>query len=117
MEGGCTVKQHRVLLDDVGEDIPNLGTLTFNHPLGSLDVLSKVEINKSLHHERLEQLEGHDLGQTTLVQLELGANHDHGATRVVDTLAEQVLAEAPPGFCIPTVPEARTPSSQSTAPP
>src|SRR4029078_3558198 len=32
-------------------------------------------------------------GQAALVEVELGAGHDHGAARVVDALAEQVLAE------------------------
>ncbi len=46
-----------------------------------------------LHHERLEQLERHQLGQTALVQLERRADHDDRTARVVDALAEQVLAE------------------------
>src|SRR6202035_1823325 len=45
------------------------------------------------HHERLEQLERHQLGQTTLVQLELRADHDDRTTGVVHTLTEQVLTE------------------------
>ena len=43
--------------------------------------------------ERLEQLERHDLRQAALVQLELRADDDDRAARVVDALAEQVLAE------------------------
>src|SRR5205823_2084346 len=43
--------------------------------------------------ERLEELERHQLGQTALMQLELGADDDDGAARVVDALAEQVLTE------------------------
>jgi hypothetical protein len=43
--------------------------------------------------ERLEQFQGHQLGQTALVQLEGWAHGDHRTTRVVDTLAQQVLAE------------------------
>ena len=44
--------------------------------------------------ERLEQLERHLLRQAALVQLELGTDHDDRAARIVDALAEQVLAEA-----------------------
>src|SRR5205823_2266310 len=43
---------------------------------------------------RLEQLERHLLGQTALVELELGADHDDRTAGVVDALAEEVLAEA-----------------------
>jgi hypothetical protein len=61
--------------------------------LARLDVLRVVEVDQALHHERLEQLEGHLLGQTALVQLELRADDDDRTAGVVDALAEQVLAE------------------------
>ena len=63
----CTVEEHRVLLDDLAEDVPHLGAAPLDHPLGGLDVLSQVEIDQALHDEGLEQLEGHDLRQPTLV--------------------------------------------------
>ena len=93
VQGWCAVQQHRMLGDDLFEHIPHLRTLTLDHPLGTLDVLGMVEIDQSLHHERLEQLQSHQLGQTTLVQLELRADHDDRTARVVDALTEQVLAE------------------------
>ena len=89
----CAVQQHRVLGDDLFEDIPHLRTLTLHHALGALDVLRVVQVDQTLHHERLEQLECHQLGQTALVQLELRADHDDRTARVVDALAEQVLTE------------------------
>ena len=53
-----------------------------------------LEVDKTLHDERLEQLERHQLGQTALVQLQCRTNHDHRTAGVVDALAQQVLAEA-----------------------
>src|SRR3954471_15386844 len=47
------------------------------------------------HDEGLEQLERHELGQPALVQAQRRAGHDDRAARVVDALAQQVLAEAP----------------------
>ena len=44
-------------------------------------------------NERLVQLEGNFLRQSALVQLQLRSHGDHRAGAVVDTLAEQVLAE------------------------
>ncbi len=44
--------------------------------------------------ERLEELERHFLGQTALVQFELGADDDYGTAGVIDAFTEQVLAEA-----------------------
>src|SRR5208283_1100715 len=45
--------------------------------------------------ERLEELDRHLLGQPALVQLERRPDHDDRAPRVVDALAEKVLAESP----------------------
>ncbi len=88
-----TVQQNRVLGDDLFQDVPHLRTLTLDHALGRLDVLRQVQVDQTLHHERLEQLQRHQLRQTALVQLELRADDDDRAARVVDALAEQVLAE------------------------
>ena len=94
VQGGRTVEQHGVLGDDLFEDVPHDRARTLDHPLGGLDVLRVRQVDEALHHERLEQLERHLLGQTALVQLELRARHDDRTARVVDALAEQVLAEA-----------------------
>ena len=48
-------------------DVPHLGA-ALDHPLGGLDVLRQLEVDEALHDERLEQLEGHQLGQAALVQ-------------------------------------------------
>ena len=56
--------------DDLFEDVPHLRALALDHPLGALDVLRVVQVDQALHHERLEQLERHQLGQTALVQLQ-----------------------------------------------
>src|SRR5579884_3859609 len=45
-------------------------------------------------NEWLEKLEGHLFGQTALMELEFRPHDNHGATGVIDALAEQVLAEA-----------------------
>ena len=52
-----------------------------------------LQVDQPLHHERLEQLQRHLLGQAALVQLELRADHDDRTAGVVDALAEQVLPE------------------------
>ena len=88
-----TVQQHRVLLDDVLEDVPHLRAATLDHALGGLDVLRQLEVDEALHDERLEQLERHQLRQTALVQLQRRAGDDDRTAGVVDALAEQVLTE------------------------
>ena len=82
-----------MLLDHLFEHVPHLRAGALDHALGRLDVLRVLEVDEPLHHERLEQLERHLLGQTALLQLELRADDDDRTARVVDALAEQVLAE------------------------
>ena len=93
VQGRCAVEQHRVLADDLFEDVPHHGLATFDHALGALDVLGHLRLNETLHDEGLEELERHHLGQTTLVELQLRSQHDDRTTRIVDALAEQVLTE------------------------
>ena len=70
------------------------GATALDHALGRLDVLGQLGVDEPLHDERLEQLERHLLGQAALVQLQRRADDDDRTARVVDALAEQVLAEA-----------------------
>ena len=94
MERRRAVEQHRVLLDDLLEHVPDLGDHRVDHLLGRLDVLDRLALDQPGHDERLEQLERHQLRQAALVQAQRRAGHDHRAARVVHALAEQVLAEA-----------------------
>ena len=93
VQRGGPVQEHRVLLDDLFEHVPDLRAGALHHPLRGLDVLRVLEVHEPLHDERLEELEGHLLGQAALAQLELRTDDDHRTTGVVDALAEQVLAE------------------------
>ena len=87
------VQENRVLLDDLFEDVPDLGPLLLDQLLGALDRGDEAALFELVVDERLEQLERHLLRQAALVQLELGTDDDDRTARVVDALAEQVLAE------------------------
>src|SRR5712671_4617703 len=93
VQGRRAVQEDGVLADDLLEDVPDLRPLLLDHLLGALDGGDVPALLELVVDERLEQLERHDLRQAALVQLQLGADHDHAAARVVDALAEQVLAE------------------------
>ena len=82
-----------MLLDDILEHVPDLGTRTLDHALCRLDVVRRTVRLKFFHDKRLKELQCHFLRQTALMEFQLGANDDNGASRVVDTLAEQVLTE------------------------
>ena len=64
------VEQHRVLVDDLLEHVPDLGDHRVDHLLGRLDVLRGLALDEPGHDERLEQLERHELRQAALVQLQ-----------------------------------------------
>ena len=95
VERGRAVEQDRVLLDDLFEDVPHLGTFLLDQLLRALDRGDQAALFQLVVDERLEQLERHLLRQAALVQLQLGADDDDRTARVVDALAEQVLAEPP----------------------
>ncbi|CFW85983.1 Uncharacterised protein [Bordetella pertussis] len=88
-----TVEHDRVLADHLFEDVPHHRLLALDQLLGSLDGRGQAHHLQAIEDERLEQLERHQLGQAALVQLELRAHHDDRTARVVDALAQQVLAE------------------------
>ena len=83
-----------MLANHILQDVPDDGFLRFDKLLGLLDGGAMTRGFELVVDERLEELEGHFLRQTALVQLEFGANDDHRAARVVHALAEQILAEA-----------------------
>jgi len=88
------VEHDRVLANDFVEDVPDFLAFLLNPLLGLLQGHRQTLGIETRVDERLEQLERHLLGQTTLVQLEFRSGHDDRTARVVDALAEQVLAEA-----------------------
>ena len=95
MQGRGAVEQDRVLADHLLQDVPHLRAFALHELLRGLDGGRELAHLELPVHERPEQLEGHLLGQAALVELQGRPDHDHGPSRVVDPLAEQVLAEAP----------------------
>src|SRR5581483_4457028 len=94
VQSWSAVQQNRVVLNHLFEDVPNDGFLLLHHFLGLLDCGAVAGLLEPVVNERLEQLQGHLLGQTALVQLEFRSDHDDRTARVIHALAEQVLTEA-----------------------
>src|SRR5690606_23800305 len=92
VQGRCTVEHHRMLTDDLIKNVPNLGTLFFDHLLRRLDSVDETALFQLVVDERLEQLECHLLRKTALMQLQSRTNHDDRTARVVHALAQKVLA-------------------------
>ena len=94
VQGRRAVEQHGMLADDLLQDVPDFRPLLLHQALGRLDG-RRLAVHLQLGiDERLEQFERHLLGQPALVELELRPHHDHRPARIVDALAQQVLAEA-----------------------
>ena len=88
------VQEDRVLLDDFLEGVPDLVRRLLDELLAHLDRRRELLLLEAAVDERLEELERHPLREAALVELQLGPDDDDGAARVVDALAEEVLAEA-----------------------
>src|SRR3954447_4967661 len=94
VQGRRAIEQHRMLADDLVQDVPDFRLLLFDKFLGLFDRRGQALGVEPCVNERLEQLQRHLLRQAALMQLQLGADHDDRTTRVVDALAEQVLPES-----------------------
>src|SRR5580765_674587 len=120
VERWSAVEQNGMILDHFLENIPDHVFLALYPLLGLLDRCCMAFGLEPVVDERLEELESHLLRQTALVKLELRPDDDHRTTRIVDALAEEVLAE-PPLLALERVGERlqRTiiDSSQHAAPP
>ena len=87
------VQEHRVVLDDVLEDLVDRRVFEFDELLGALHGLRVQPPLEFVDDERLEQLDRHLLGQPALVQPEFRTHDDDRPAGVVDALSEQILPE------------------------
>ena len=65
VERGRAVEEHRMLLNDDLEGIPDLGALLIHHLLGGLDVVGDAVLNQLLHDE----------GAKSSIAISLGTPH------------------------------------------
>ena len=88
-----TVQKNWVFTDHFIQNIPNLWTLFFNQFLGLFHGGRQTFGLKAAVDEWFKKLERHFLGQTTLMQFQLGTRHNHRTTREVDAFPQKVLTE------------------------
>ena len=93
MQSWRPIEQHRPFLDDLLQHFPDFRPFAFNDALGALDVAGIGIMHQTADNEGAIEFQRHGLGQTALMQLQLGANHNHRAPRIIDALAQQVAAE------------------------
>src|SRR5579884_316393 len=94
VERRSAVEKNGMLANHFFERVPNFVRLQLDHFFGRFDRADEALRFETVVDERLEQLEGHLLRQSALMQTQLGADDDDRSAGVVDALAEEVLAEA-----------------------
>ena len=93
MQGWCAVEQNGMVDDDLFQNIPHVARTAVDGALCGFDIRGVFKLDQALHDEGFEQLQGHLLRQTALMQLQVRADDDNRTAGIVDALAEQVLAE------------------------
>src|SRR5271155_4662558 len=93
VKSGSAVQEHRMLADDVFQDVPYDGFLRFDELFGLLDSGAVTGGFEAVIDKGLEKLERHFFRQTALVELQFRADHDDGAAGIIHALAEKILAE------------------------
>ncbi len=96
VQGWSPIEHHRMLLDNLLKDIPDLGFFLLHHLLGALDGGRQATLFKLLIDKGFEQLKSHFLGQTALMQLQLRTDDDNRTTGVINPFTKQVLTETAP---------------------
>ena len=72
-----TVEHHRMFLDDLLQNIPDLTLLLFHHLFGALDIVREAVFHQFLHDKGLEKLDRHLLGETALINLQFRSDDDN----------------------------------------
>ena len=94
VQRGRAIQEHGMFANHFFQDVPYDGLLLLDHLLGLLNRSAMAGGFELVIDERLEELEGHLLGQAALIEPQFGSHDDDGAAGVVHALAEKVLAEA-----------------------
>ena len=82
-----SIEKNRMILDHLLKNVPYDGILPLNHFLRGFNRRAMSALFEPVVDERLEELEGHLLRQSALMQLQLRPDNDDRTAGVVHTLA------------------------------
>ena len=88
-----TVQQNRMALDHFVQNVPDFLAFLLNPLLRVANRMDIAFLLQAAHDERFEQHKRHLLRKTALVDAKFRTDNDDGTTGIIDTLAEQILAE------------------------
>src|SRR3989344_43654 len=94
MERGGAVEEDVFILDDVLQNVPHLAMTFEDEAFRRFHVVRKFLADDLADYERFKELHRHFLRQSAVIHPEIRTDDNHGATRVIDALAEEVLAES-----------------------
>src|SRR5579884_78879 len=72
VQGWSAVQEHRMVFNDLFQDVPNNRLLLLDHFLRLLDGRAVPSLLQTVIDKRLEEFQSHLLWESALVQLELG---------------------------------------------
>src|SRR5690348_4223434 len=76
VQSWSAIQEHRMVFNDLFQDVPNDRLLLLDHFLRLLDGRAVAGLLEPVINEWLKKFQSHLLRQATLVKLELGAYHD-----------------------------------------
>ena len=94
MECWSTIQKHWMILRDLFENVPDFGSSTLKHSLGTLDRVCKTMFLQLADNERLEQFKRDLLWKSALPEFQFWSDDDDRPRRIINALAEQILAES-----------------------
>ncbi len=95
MQSRGAVQHYRMLPNYLVQDIPYLRFLLFHHFLGAFDGGHIPLLLQPVIDKWFEELQGHLLGNPTLMKFQFRSYHNDRPSRVVNPFSEEVLAESP----------------------
>ena len=93
VQRGGAVQKHRMFFDDIFQHIPYPAVGTFHQLFRLTHVVAVVFLYQLFQYKRLKQFQRHFLRQPALIHPQFRANHDYATAGIVNTFAQQVLAE------------------------
>ena len=77
MQGGSTVEQNRVLMNNFFQDVPDLLITSFNHSLGTFNRIGQSVLFEFANNERLIQLQSYFFRKAALIEFKIRTYYNY----------------------------------------
>ena len=93
VQGRSAVEKDGSFFDHFFQNVIDFRFRPFHLTASALDIMGQPLFDQAAHDKWFEQFQCHPARQTALVQLKFRPDDDNGTAAVINTFAEQVLAE------------------------